>query len=72
MQVGSPCHFAEATPVPDFDHAAARGWRLDIAAGTAGRFEPGQAREVCLVPVSCATRIYEFNQHVTGALDGAP
>ena len=50
MQVGSHYHFAETNPALDFDRAAARGRRLDIAAGTAVRFEPGQRREVRLVP----------------------
>lgn len=72
VQVGSHYHFAEANPALDFDRAAARGWRLDIAAGTAVRFEPGQAREVRLVPISGARKIYGFNQQVMGALDGAP
>lgn len=68
VQVGSHYHFAEANPALDFDRAAARGLRLDIAAGTAVRFEPGQRREVNLIPVSGARRIYGFNQAVMGAL----
>ena len=52
IQVGSHYHFAETNPALSFDRAAARGQRLDIAAGTAVRFEPGQTREVTLVPVS--------------------
>ena len=68
VQVGSHYHFAEATPALDFDRAAARGMRLDIAAGTAVRFEPGQRREVQLIPVSGARRIYGFNQAVMGEL----
>ena len=51
VQVGSHYHFAEANPALDFDRGAARGRRLDIAAGTAVRFEPGQSREVTLVPL---------------------
>ena len=51
VQVGSHYHFAETNPALDFDRAAARGMRLDIAAGTAVRFEPGQRREVQLIPV---------------------
>lgn len=68
VQVGSHYHFAEANPALDFDRAAARGMRLDIAAGTAVRFEPGQRREVQLIPVSGARHIYGFNQKVMGAL----
>ncbi len=68
VQVGSHYHFAETNPALDFDRAAARGMRLDIAAGTAVRFEPGQRREVQLIPISGARRIYGFNQHVMGAL----
>jgi len=68
VQVGSHYHFAEANPALDFDRATARGMRLDIAAGTAVRFEPGQRREVKLIPVSGARRIYGFNQQVMGAL----
>ena len=51
-----------------FDREAARGMRLDIAAGTAVRFEPGQTRDVTLVPLSGARRVYGFNQKVMGAL----
>ena len=68
VQVGSHYHFAEANPALDFDRAAARGMRLDIAAGTAVRFEPGQRREVQLIPVSGARKIYGFNQAVMGDL----
>ena len=68
VQVGSHYHFAETNPALDFDRAQARGMRLDIAAGTAVRFEPGQRREVTLVPVSGARRIYGFNQQVMGDL----
>ncbi|WP_375174919.1 urease subunit beta [Pseudooceanicola sp.] len=68
VQVGSHYHFAEANEALDFDRAAARGMRLDIAAGTAVRFEPGQRREVKLIPVSGARVIYGFNQQVMGAL----
>jgi urease subunit beta len=68
VQVGSHYHFAEANEALDFDRAAARGMRLDIAAGTAVRFEPGQSREVNLIPVSGARVIYGFNQQVMGAL----
>ena len=68
VQVGSHYHFAETNPALDFDRGAARGMRLDIAAGTAVRFEPGQRREVQLIPISGARRIYGFNQQVMGAL----
>ncbi|MCJ7874273.1 urease subunit beta [Marinovum sp. 2_MG-2023] len=68
VQVGSHYHFAEANPGLDFDRDAARGKRLDIAAGTAVRFEPGQRREVNLIPVSGARRIFGFNQQVMGDL----
>lgn len=69
VQVGSHYHFAEANPGLEFDRAAARGLRLDIAAGTAVRFEPGQRREVSLVPLSGTRQVYGFNQQIMGALD---
>ncbi|SIT04002.1 urease subunit beta [Roseivivax lentus] len=68
VQVGSHYHFAEANPALDFDREAARGQRLDIAAGTAVRFEPGQRREVNLIPYSGARRVMGFNQAVMGEL----
>ncbi|EAU46553.1 urease subunit beta [Salipiger bermudensis] len=68
VQVGSHYHFAETNPALDFDRDAARGLRLDIAAGTAVRFEPGQRREVNLIPISGARKIYGFNQKIMGAL----
>ena len=68
VQVGSHYHFAETNPALDFDRAAARGMRLDIAAGTAVRFEPGQRREVALVPLSGSRRVYGFNQQIMGEL----
>lgn len=68
VQVGSHYHFAETNPGLDFDRAAARGKRLDIAAGTAVRFEPGQTREVRLVPFGGLRRVYGFNQAVMGDL----
>ena len=68
VQVGSHYHFAEANPALDFDRDAARGLRLDIAAGTAVRFEPGQRREVQLIPYGGARRVYGFNQAVMGDL----
>ncbi len=68
VQVGSHYHFAETNPALDFDRAAARGMRLDIAAGTAVRFEPGQSREVRLVPYAGRRRVFGFNQQVMGKL----
>jgi urease subunit beta len=68
IQVGSHYHFAEANPALDFDRTAARGQRLDIAAGTAVRFEPGQRREVQLIPISGARRIFGFNAAIMGDL----
>lgn len=68
VQVGSHYHFGEANAALDFDRDAARGMRLDIAAGTAVRFEPGQRREVQLIPISGARRIFGFNQQVMGDL----
>ena len=68
VQVGSHYHFAETNPALDFDRAAARGFRLDIAPGTAVRFEPGQKREVQLIEIGGARRIYGFNQQVMGDL----
>ena len=68
VQVGSHYHFAETNAALDFDRAAARGLRLDIAAGTAVRFEPGQSRDVALVPLSGARRAIGFNGAVMGKL----
>jgi len=68
IQVGSHYHFAETNPALDFDRAAARGHRLDIAAGTAVRFEPGQTRDVRLIPVAGKREIYGFRQAVMGGL----
>lgn len=68
VQVGSHYHFAETNPGLSFDRAAAHGMRLDIAAGTAVRFEPGQSREVRLVPYGGHRRVYGFNGNVMGAL----
>lgn len=68
VQVGSHYHFAESNPALEFDRTAARGTRLDIAAGTAVRFEPGQRREVQLIPLSGARRVFGFNQQVMGDL----
>ena len=68
VQVGSHYHFAETNPALEFDRDAARGMRLDIPAGTAVRFEPGQRREVALVPLSGARRVFGFNQQIMGGL----
>ena len=68
VQVGSHYHFAETNPGLSFDRAAARGQRLDLPAGTAVRFEPGQTREVRLVPLSGARRVFGFNGLVMGDL----
>jgi len=68
VQIGSHYHFGEANSALDFDRDAARGMRLDIAAGTAVRFEPGQARDVQLIPISGKREVYGFNQKVMGAL----
>jgi len=68
VQVGSHYHFAETNPALEFDRAQALGMRLDIAAGTAVRFEPGQRREVRLIPIGGDRKIYGFNGRVMGAL----
>jgi len=68
VQVGSHYHFAETNPGLDFDRALATGRRLDIPAGTAVRFEPGQTREVTLVPYAGGRMVYGFNQKIMGAL----
>ena len=68
VQVGSHYHFGEANSALEFDRDAARGMRLDIAAGTAVRFEPGQARDVQLIPIGGARKVYGFNQQVMGDL----
>ncbi|RUS60805.1 urease subunit beta [Pseudorhodobacter sp. E13] len=68
IQVGSHYHFAETNAGLSFDRAAARGMRLNIAAGTAIRFEPGQSREVALVPFGGARRVFGFNAAVMGDL----
>jgi urease subunit beta len=68
VQVGSHYHFAEANRALDFDRVAARGMRLDIAAGTAVRFEPGQRREVRLIAYAGARVVQGFNGRVMGAL----
>ena len=68
VQVGSHYHFFETNSALDFDRAKARGMRLDIAAGTAVRFEPGQKREVTLVPYAGARKVFGFNQKIMGGL----
>ena len=68
IQVGSHYHFFETNPALKFDRAKARGMRLDIAAGTAVRFEPGQSREVTLVAVAGARTVYGFRQAIMGKL----
>ena len=70
VQVGSHYHFYEVNPALAFEREQARGLRLDIPAGTAVRFEPGQSRAVDLVPFRGRRRIFGFNQAVMGALDG--
>jgi urease subunit beta len=68
VQVGSHYHFAEANPGLGFDRRAARGYRLDIPAGTAVRFEPGQSREVSLVPYMGGGLVFGFRGAVMGSL----
>ncbi|MBS8261755.1 urease subunit beta [Roseibium polysiphoniae] len=68
IQVGSHYHFAETNEGLSFDREAARGMRLDIPAGTAVRFEPGQSRSVSLVAYRGDRAVYGFNQKVMGAL----
>ncbi len=68
VQVGSHYHFAETNPALSFDRAAARGRRLDIPAGTAVRFEPGQTRRVSLVPIAGARVVHGFRGEVEGPL----
>lgn len=68
VQVGSHYHFSETNPSLRFDRDQARGMRLDIAAGTAVRFEPGQERDVTLVPLLGKREVYGFRQEVMGKL----
>ena len=70
VQVGSHYHFAEVNPALRFHRAQARGFRLDIPAGTAVRFEPGQTRRVRLVAYAGSRRVYGFRGEVMGPLDG--
>ena len=69
IQVGSHYHFFETNDALLFEREKARGMRLDIPAGTAVRFEPGQSREVTLVPYVGTRKVYGFKQRVMGALD---
>lgn len=68
IQVGSHYHFYETNEALQFDREASRGMRLDIAAGTAVRFEPGQTRDVQLVPLGGKRTVYGFNQKIMGEL----
>jgi len=68
IQVGSHYHFYEVNEALEFDRGQAIGMRLDIAAGTAIRFEPGQGREISLVPFRGNRNVYGFNQKVMGSL----
>src|ERR1700678_2331854 len=69
IQVGSHYHFAETNAALSFDRGVAKGQRLDIAAGTAVRFEPGQTREITLIPYRGIRAVYGFRGDVMGALD---
>jgi len=68
VQVGSHYHFAETNPALEFDREAAHGCRLDIASGTAVRFEPGQRREVQVIPMAGGRKVFGFNQKIMGDL----
>ena len=68
VQIGSHYHFAETNAALDFDRKIAHGMRLDIAAGTAVRFEPGQTREVQLIAMAGARRVFGFNAQIMGDL----
>lgn len=68
VQVGSHYHFYETNPSLAFDRDAAKGMRLDIAAGTAVRFEPGQERDIALVPLTGRRHVYGFRKAIMGAL----
>ncbi|MBK8509352.1 MAG: urease subunit beta [Candidatus Competibacter sp.] len=72
IQVGSHYHFFETNPALRFDRARARGCRLDIPAGTAVRFEPGQEREVELVEYAGAREVYGFRAAIMGPLEPTP
>ena len=68
VQIGSHYHFAEANSALIFDRVIARGMRLNIAAGTAVRFEPGQSKVISLVPFGGNKKVYGFNQAIMGAI----
>ena len=68
VQVGSHYHFAETNPALEFDRGAAHGQRLNIAAGTAVRFEPGQKRAVSLIKIAGDRRVFGFNGKIMGDL----
>lgn len=70
IQVGSHYHFYETNAGLEFNREAARGMRLNIASGTAVRFEPGQSRDVTLIPIGGTRTIYGFNQAIQGKLEG--
>ena len=70
IQVGSHYHFYETNGALDFDREAAKGCRLDIPAGTAVRFEPGQSREVDLIAYQGNREVYGFNGKINGSLEG--
>ncbi len=70
VQVGSHYHFFETNEALSFDRDKARGCRLDIPAGTAVRFEPGQSREVTLIPYAGGREVYGFNARINGKLEG--
>ncbi|HXH04134.1 MAG TPA: urease subunit beta [Candidatus Competibacteraceae bacterium] len=72
IQVGSHYHFAETNPALHFDRELARGMRLDIPAGTAVRFEPGQSREVTLVAFAGRRHVYGFRGQIMGRLEDQP
>ena len=72
IQVGSHYHFYETNPALEFDREVARGFRLNIPAGTAVRFEPGQSREVELVDYAGSRQVYGFNGKIMGKLEKKP
>ena len=72
VQVGSHYHFFEVNPALSFDRAQAHGMRLDIPSGTAVRFEPGQSRDIQLVPYAGTRRVVGFRGEIMGALDAPP
>ena len=69
IQVGSHFHFFEVNPALEFNREQARGMRLDIPAGTAVRFEPGDEREVTLIPLTGSRQVYGFNAKINGQLE---